>query len=143
MDVWLESQQQSNQNKRQKNDFGDLSDIDIDNDGDADDDIEKAATVTRSPLRNSVINFPPTDYGNNTTSPDYDDQEYRDNFGYSLIVALRGKTTGRRVKKLIFKFTMYQILFGFPLFIISCYLADIRPPDFVEETYGSSIMVNL
>ena len=44
----------------------------------------------------------------------YDD-EFADECGYSLIKALRGSSTGRQLKRAIFKVGCYQLLYSVPI----------------------------
>lgn len=47
------------------------------------------------------------------------ESEYEGEFGYALIKALRGKSVGRRLKRNIFKFGVFQLLCNFALLIIT------------------------
>lgn len=47
------------------------------------------------------------------------DSQYEDEFGYGMIVLLRGRTTGRRVKRELCCFTTYQLITGTALYIIA------------------------
>ena len=51
----------------------------------------------------------------------YDD-EFADECGYSLIKALRGSSTGRQLKRAVFKVGCYQLLYSVPIFLMSCYV---------------------
>ncbi len=46
------------------------------------------------------------------------DAEFEGELGYSLVKALRGKSTGRRLKRKMFKFGFFQLTCGFSLLII-------------------------
>lgn len=50
---------------------------------------------------------------------DNPDAEYEGEFGYALLKALRGKTVGRRLKRNIFKFGVFQLLCNFALLNIT------------------------
>lgn len=50
---------------------------------------------------------------------DNPDAEYEGEFGYALLKALRGKTVGRRLKRNIFKFGVFQLLCNFALLMIT------------------------
>jgi hypothetical protein len=47
------------------------------------------------------------------------DAEYEDEWGYSLVKSLRGKSSGRRLKRKLFKFSVFQLICGFALLIIT------------------------
>lgn len=46
------------------------------------------------------------------------DAEFEGEIGYSLVKALRGRSTGRRLKRKLFKFATVQLVCGFALFVI-------------------------
>lgn len=56
---------------------------------------------------------------NRSTVHNNDDKKFEGEFGYSLVKALRGKTTGRRLKRALFKFGCFQFFCNFPLFIMT------------------------
>lgn len=49
------------------------------------------------------------------------DELFGDEFGYFLIVMLRGSTTGRKLKRVVFKFGCYQCICGFVLMCVTTY----------------------
>ena len=52
------------------------------------------------------------------------DDEYEGECGYWLVIMLRGKTTGRRLKRIIFKAGLFQLICGFILLMITIYIND-------------------
>ena len=65
-----------------------------------------------------------------------------DGLGFALANALKGKTTGRRIKRCIFKFGLYQLFFGIALMGIAGWETTNFPLDggwFSEVKYGSSV----
>lgn len=60
------------------------------------------------------------------------DAEFEGEWGYALIKALRGKSAGRRLKRNIFKFGVFQLVCNFSLLMITIQeskcLCDDRKP---------------
>ena len=48
-----------------------------------------------------------------------EDDEYEGEWGYALMKALRGKSVGRRLRRKLFKFGVFQVFCGFPLLILA------------------------
>jgi hypothetical protein len=48
-----------------------------------------------------------------------EDEEYEGEWGYRLIRSLRGKTVGRRLRRKLFKYGLFQLFCGFPLFVVA------------------------
>lgn len=73
---------------------------------------------------------------------DDDDDDGDEGFGFAMVNALKGRTTGRRIKRCIFKFGLYQLFFGIALMGIACWETTYYPLTegwFAEVKYGSSI----
>ncbi len=70
------------------------------------------------------------------------DDEYEDECGYWIIVMLRGKTTGRMLKRDIFKAGVAQLFFGIMLIIIANYeyLNFVTTSYFDTNMYGAKLM---
>jgi hypothetical protein len=49
------------------------------------------------------------------------DVQMEEEFGYNIIVGIRGRTTGRRIKRELFCFTLFQIITGISLYTIYWY----------------------
>ena len=114
-------------------------------------------SVRRETVRTDVIRLDPTPKRDfSIADPDDDDSvvlEIEDNIdnedefdgelGYFLVKMLRGTTLGRQIKREVFKLSIYHLLWGFILFIISVY-QDIAfgPLDglFYDEKHGGSII---
>lgn len=70
------------------------------------------------------------------------DAEFDGEWGYSLIKSLRGKTTGRRLKRNLFKFGMICTICGFALSVITLELyRNFRKDEYVDGVHrGASWM---
>jgi hypothetical protein len=69
------------------------------------------------------------------------DKEYAEEFGYSIVLALRGKNVGRRFKRTLFKFGMQLLLTGLALIIIAfqCDSLFSETPYFDDAPYGAPL----
>lgn len=74
--------------------------------------------------------------------PFHPDVEFGDEFGYSLVVALRGRTTGRRLKRNLFCLGAIQLLIGIIVIILSDQAArSFEVTDFFENSrFGKSLL---
>ncbi len=68
------------------------------------------------------------------------DVQYEDELGYGMVVMLRGRTTGRRLKREFCCFTTYQIIVGVALWIIAVNEASIYYiVDFLEKSNSDAL----
>lgn len=72
-----------------------------------------------------------------------EDAQYEGEWGYALIKALRGKTVGRRIRRKLFKFGMFQLICGFALMMIGINeVRNFKNNEYMDNTkYGGSLMV--
>jgi hypothetical protein len=81
-------------------------------------------------------------YGGLRGAEEVDEGDDDDDDVFALANALKGKTTGRRIKRCIFKFGLYQLFFGIALMGIAGWETTHYPLDggwFSEVKYGSSV----
>jgi hypothetical protein len=73
-----------------------------------------------------------------------EDALYEGEWGYSLIKSLRGKTVGRRLRRKLFKFGVFQVLCGIALLVIAIEeVSNFRSNKYMNNTtYGSSVLVS-
>ncbi len=74
-----------------------------------------------------------------------EDAQYEGEWGYALIKALRGKTVGRRIRRKLFKFGMFQLICGFALMMIGINeVRNFKNNEYMDNTnYGGSVMVSI
>jgi len=70
------------------------------------------------------------------------DAEFEGELGYALIKALRGKTVGRRLKRNLFKFAVFQTICSFSLLIITMQAWDnFRETEYYDSPkYGATLL---
>lgn len=68
--------------------------------------------------------------------------QFEGEWGYSLVKALRGKTPGRRLRRALFKFGLFQVLCGIPLLILTSLIFDnFRNTEYYDTSkYGATLM---
>lgn len=71
-----------------------------------------------------------------------EDEEYEGECGYLLMRALRGKTVGRRLRRKLFKYGLFQLFCGFPLFILAILEVEnfTNTSQFDTARFGSSLI---
>jgi hypothetical protein len=102
--------------------------MDDDSDGSGSDDYEQHAEVD--------LEFPehPRDLQN--------DDEYSGECGWWIVVMLRGKSTGRKLKRDIFKVALSMLVFGFVLFVCTVFINRnfSATPYFGVENLGATLL---
>lgn len=83
---------------------------------DSEDDEEDADPYQKDIIFNSGFGATGAIVVNRTDNPD---SEFDGELGYALIKALRGKTTGRKLKRALFKLGMIKLLCGIALSIMT------------------------
>ncbi len=73
-----------------------------------------------------------------------EDAQFEGEWGYALIKALRGKTVGRRIRRKLFKYGVFQLICGFALMMIGINeVRNFKNNEYMDNTkYGGSIMVS-
>lgn len=97
---------------------------------------EEPAGRTKSSKGDATINFP------DSVKDLENDDVYEDECGYWIIIMLRGKTTGRMLKRDIFKAGLSEIVFGFVLLVITLYeeYNFITTKYFDTNQYGATLL---
>jgi hypothetical protein len=69
------------------------------------------------------------------------EDDYKEECGYFIVIMLRGNTTGRRLKRTIFKSGVAQLSCGFSLMIlaIEAGYTEVMSKYFIENRYGASV----
>lgn len=69
------------------------------------------------------------------------EEDYKEEFGYFLVILLKGNTTGRRLKRTVFKSGVSQLLCGFSLMVLAIRAGytEIMDKYFVTPNYGASL----
>jgi hypothetical protein len=74
-----------------------------------------------------------------------DGHEYEDMPFYWIYKLLRGNTAGRRIKRAVFKFGVFQVVCGFSLMVITMQeqVTYSFEPTFTIPVYGASLLVSI
>ena len=71
------------------------------------------------------------------------EEEFDNECGYFLVKMLRGNTLGRQIKREVFKLSIFEIIYGIAIFLISCYESvtfGSLDGYFTGSKYGGSIL---
>lgn len=73
-----------------------------------------------------------------------EDEQFEGEWGYAIIKAIRGKTVGRRLRRKLFKYGLVELFCGFALTVIALMSARefTDTAEFDSTKYGSTLIVS-